>query len=151
YFSIFRKELNMSVYEEIKTMIPFVLGTFEPDPEELAAMEPKVSRELATLLAFFRTVFEVELPFAGGTGESADDPVIVLDDTQNAVSFEYTYIKYLIGARRLNGKVVSQSLLNPGEKYLDQLTVELEDGRQEVYTFDITMYYTRMSEQFQRN
>jgi len=90
--------------------------------------------------------FGVDYPISGGTGNSKDNPIVVHYEFPNDYSsIEYGVIRCIAIVRRIEWKLLRQSLIQHNGKKIDQLKIEakwIENGQlitqKENYYFDIT-------------
>jgi hypothetical protein len=81
--------------------------------------------------------------FAGGTGTSMKDAIVILGAKGEAdgVAAEYKYLEKLYGPKGVGHTVEDQSLMEDGGRSYDRLGVHLKDGRTLDVYFDITDYF----------
>ena len=93
-----------------------------------------------------RKDFGFDFPISGGAGNSRDNPIIVHKSIPNDyTAIEYGILRCLGIGRRLEWKVIQQSLIHHNNRTLDQIKIEtkqLTDTEEvtqiENYYFDIT-------------
>ena len=78
-----------------------------------------------------------------GSGESQDDPIIIegVSNNMEAVKAEYSYLSQKFGAKGVDWNLLTQSLIGSNDRMMDQLDIELADGRKITLYFDITKYF----------
>jgi hypothetical protein len=93
--------------------------------------------------------FDIDFPISGGIGNSRDNPIVIHRMVPNDyTSVEYDILRCLGTGRRIEWKVIKQSLLNHNGRTLDQLKLETKEITEdevitqlENYYFDITECY----------
>lgn len=78
-----------------------------------------------------------------GTGTEEDPIVIIANDEFTGVNSEYEYLEYLYGEQNVDWRLDKQQLMISGNKYYDVLNLELRDGKQLSFWFDINSFYGR--------
>lgn len=78
-----------------------------------------------------------------GSGKSLTDPIMIhdVDNHTDAMNAEYAYLRKEYGVRDVDWKLVIQSLITVGTKYIDQLEIELADGQKLTVFFDISEHW----------
>ena len=78
--------------------------------------------------------------YGGGSGDTIQDAIVIRGARNEAagVQAEYGYIRQELGT---GCKGQSQSLLKEGDRYFDAITVELSDGTERVFYFDVTEFF----------
>jgi hypothetical protein len=80
--------------------------------------------------------------YAGGSGQSKEDPVIILTDkTWKGIAAEYAWISKYFGQKGVDWTLLRQTLTHQGVKQLDIMQIELSNGTTENITFDITSFF----------
>lgn len=88
--------------------------------------------------------FGVELPIAGGVGNSIENAVVIqYEIPNNYVSMEYLYLKYIGFGRGISWKTIRQEYFERDGKHYDKITIEVtpsekEEPHHENFYFDIT-------------
>ena len=82
-----------------------------------------------------------KIKIAGGTGTKEDPIVIIADDEFTGVSSEYDYLENILGEQNVVWRLQEQMLMISKNKYYDVLNIELRNGEQRSYWFDITSFY----------
>ena len=87
--------------------------------------------------------------FAGGTGDSVDDPVLICGITDDAVGIraEYQYLTERFGLQRFGSapdspgwRVIRQALLSRADHLIDMLTIDLAPDEAVSVYFDISAF-----------
>jgi hypothetical protein len=80
--------------------------------------------------------------YAGGSGQSKEDPVIILTDkTWKGIDAEYAWISKYFGQKGVDWTLVQQKLEHQGVKQFDIMQIELSNGTTKMLTFDITSFF----------
>ncbi len=95
--------------------------------------------------------FDIDFPISGGMGNSRTDPIIIHRQVPNDyTSVEYGILRCLGIGRRIEWKMIQQSVFDHNERTLDQLKIETKETTDaeviiqiENYYFDITECYGR--------
>ena len=111
----------------------------EPQPQ------PK-NEESINLRNLLKADFGIDFPISGGTGNSRDNPVVILREEPNDyTSCEYGVLKCIARGRGVEWKLVQQAVMHHNGRTLDQMKVKMTthspDGMHhtiENYYFDIT-------------
>jgi hypothetical protein len=80
--------------------------------------------------------------FAGGSGDSPEDAIVIknAENHRAGVIAEYLYLQKRFGERDSHWRLVSQMLLK-GEKPVDLLSIELNDGTIKHIYFDVFDFF----------
>lgn len=98
------------------------------------------------LRVLIKNDFGIDFPISGGTGNSLNNPIIIHKvEPNDYVSVEYQILHCLGLGRRIEWKLLQQTLINQNNRKLDQLKIEVKEKTQtetittiENYYFDIT-------------
>jgi hypothetical protein len=82
-----------------------------------------------------------KIKIAGGTGTEEDPIVIIADDEFTGVNSEYDYLENILGEQNVEWRLQEQQLMISENKYYDVLNIELRNGEQRSYWFDINSFY----------
>ena len=103
------------------------------------------------LRELLRTDFGADFPISGGTGHSKDAPIVIhYQQPNDYVSVEYGVLQCLGIGRRIEWKLLQQSLIEYNGRKLEQMKIETEETTEteiitqvENYYFDITDCFGR--------
>jgi len=103
-----------------------------------------------TIREMLKEDFGVDLPIKGGSGNSIDNPVILIKtEGPNAyVDVEYAYLKYLGLGRSIEWKTLSQELVFHGDRKIDKLRIETKQHTDTEIITQIEAYYFDITEVF---
>ena len=82
------------------------------------------------------------ISLGGGTGTSIDDAIVIhAPNSVMGIMAEYTYIENQCGVKDQDWTLGMQSQLSKNGKDYDMLSVELSDGTEKSFYFDITEFF----------
>lgn len=86
---------------------------------------------------------EKRIHFGPQSGETLQEAIEIIHatDTKEGVFAEHEYLRLKYASLGIAYRVFKQELIPCGEKRYDRLIVELENGQQESYFFDITSFF----------
>jgi hypothetical protein len=99
---------------------------------------------METLRDILKDTFEVDLPIAGGYGNSPEDAIIIeCEKSGDGIELEYKIVNYLMLLLDKSGNLERQELVHEEDKHYDKIIMSLEDDPETFYEFyfDITKFY----------
>ena len=80
---------------------------------------------------------------AGGNGSSKEEAVIILnaENESEGVDAEYNYLEEILGEENIYWKFLYQHFIDDGNKQYDILYIDVVDGAEKEFYFDITDFY----------
>jgi len=91
--------------------------------------------------------FGIDFPISGGMGNSRDNPIVIHRQVPNEyTSVEYGILRCLGIGRRLEWKVIQQSMFDHNGKTLDQLKIETKETTEDEIITQIENYYFDLTE-----
>lgn len=102
-----------------------------------------------TIKELIKMDFGVDLPISGGFGNSIDSPIIIYrTDLNDYVGTEHFILKCLGKGRRIEWKIIEQTLLNHNGKKIDKIKIETKQTTEIEIITQIENYYFDISECF---
>jgi len=93
--------------------------------------------------------FDIDFPISGGTGNSRDNPIVIHRQVPNDyTSVEYGILRCLGIGRRMEWKVIQQSIIEHNGRTLDQLKIETKETTESEVVTQIENYYFDITECF---
>jgi hypothetical protein len=103
------------------------------------------------LRALLKADFGMDFPISGGAGNSRDSAVVIHYQMPNDyVGVEYGVLRCLGIGRRIEWKVIQQSLIDHNGRKLDQLKVETKEVTDSEIITQIENYYFDVTDCFGR-
>lgn len=114
-----------------------------PEVSEPQAHQPHPkSEEPINLRALLKKDFGIDFPISGGTGNSKDNPIVVLREEPNDyTSCEYGVLKCIAHGRGVEWKLVQQAVIHHNGRTLDQMKVKMTTRSPENMHHTIENYY----------
>ena len=101
------------------------------------------------LRQLIKSDFDIDFPISGGTGNSHDNPIVIHKQVPNDyVSVEYGILRCLGIGRRIEWKVIQQSLIEHDGRKFDQLKIETKETTESEVVTQIENYYFDITECF---
>ena len=87
----------------------------------------------------------IMIKLTGGNGSSKDQAIIILNakNESEGVDAEYSYIVEHFGEEDIYWKFLYQHFIDGGNKQYDILHVDVVDGAEKEFYFDITDFYAK--------
>jgi len=93
--------------------------------------------------------FDIDFPISGGTGNSLDNPIVIHKQVPNDyTSVEYGILRCLGIGRRIEWKMIRQSIFEYNGRTLDQLKIETKETAESEIVTQIENYYFDITECF---
>lgn len=87
---------------------------------------------------FFNTIKKI----SGGSGATKEQAIIINAPSDKlGVDAEYEYLESIYGEQNVEWRLDEQMLMISENKYYDILNIELRNGKQLSYWFDINSFY----------
>jgi len=88
------------------------------------------------------------ITFEGGIGNTLESAIVINGATNGniGVAAEYYYLDERFGRRKIDWQLEHQTLLQSGERYYDEMHIQLTDGTKTVVFFDITDFHGKGTE-----
>ena len=103
------------------------------------------------LRELLKTDFGIDFPISGGTGNSRDSPIIIHHQNPNDyVGVEYGILRCLGIGRRIEWKLIQQSLLNFDGRKIEQMKIETKQSIETDIITQVENYYFDITECFGR-
>ena len=85
------------------------------------------------------------ITFGGGPGDAIENAVIIqgAPDPVRGILSEYLYLARKFVRRKIDWNLERQTLLTPGDRAYDKMSIKLSDGTQRTVIFDITEFYRK--------
>lgn len=107
-------------------------------------VEGKLSREESRLTYLFIESLTAGRP-AGGSGDSAADPVVIQAVNEMAgVRAEYDWLQKTYGPMNQAWTLVSQSVGQRGTRSIDTFDIRLKNGTERAVYFDVTSFFGQL-------
>lgn len=91
---------------------------------------------METLRDILKDTFEVELPIAGGYGNSPEDAIVIESvNSKEGIAMEYKIVNYLMLLLDKSGNLERQELVQEEDKHYDKIIMSLEDDPETFYEF----------------
>lgn len=95
--------------------------------------------------------FDIDYPISGGMGNSIDNPIIIHRQIPNDyTSVEYGILRCLGVGRRIEWKIVLQTLLEHNGRMVDRIKIETTQTTEDEVITQIENYYFDITECFGR-
>ena len=109
-------------------------------------MQPQKGTHLE-LRQLLKEDFGIDFAISGGNGNSRDNPIVIhRQEPNDYTSTEYGILKCLGIGRRIEWKVIKQSLFYHNDKKLDQLKIETKQATENEIITQIENYYLDITE-----
>jgi hypothetical protein len=99
---------------------------------------------MESLKEILNDTFEIDLPIAGGYGNSVEDAIIIECETsKDGIAMEYKIVNYLMLLLDKSGNLERQELVHEEDKQYDKIIMSMEEDPETFYEFyfDITKFY----------
>ena len=83
------------------------------------------------------------IKLTGGNGSSKEQAIIILNakTEREGVDAEYSYLEEILGEENIYWKFLYQHFIDDGNKQYDILHIDVVDGAEKEFYFDITDFY----------
>lgn len=83
------------------------------------------------------------ISFEGGSGDTIERAVIIRGVSNHVlgVESEYLFLTQKFGQRGIDWNLERQTLLTPGNRAYDEMSIKLSDGTERTIIFDITEFF----------
>ena len=85
--------------------------------------------------------FGVDLPIAGGIGNSINDPVIIESQAGGYRQVENDYLKYVCTGRRVKWELVQRDRVDSGERSIEKVKIKTQETTSEEIITQVENYY----------
>lgn len=103
------------------------------------------------LRELLRSDFKIDFPISGGTGDSKSSPIVIHYQVPNDyVGVEYGILRCLGIGRRIEWKLIQQTLLNCDGQMIEQMMIETKQTTETQIITQVENYYFDITECFGR-
>ena len=83
--------------------------------------------------------------YFGGNGHSIEEAILINEKSDfEGVAAEYEFLELKHGKRNVDWFLKKQILLEENGKHYDKLIIELQNGQELIYYFDISLFYGKI-------
>lgn len=106
---------------------------------------------MINLRELLKADFGMDFPISGGTGNSKDSPIVIhYQEPNDYVGVEYGVLRCLGIGRRIEWKLIQQTLLNCDGRRIEQMKIETKETTATQIITQVENYYFDITECFGR-